>query len=448
MLEKKINPLKYTNTPIEGILQATKWQFYWLCGLILCFAYERPLLTITPFDRTNPRIFDVMFFIGLILILPKLRKPNFLPKSFTVWKNLVYWFCFCALVWSIFFLPWSYGYFSLYAAARYLMGLLVIYMALLVPLNTERKRIIHGLLVICGIFVFIYTFLEYRGSIGGSSSVVLNQNLEVFVGEGVLVGPYGASYFQLAQSSALFFCFALTFFLNSKKNSMQYIMPLIVCIIGWPLVYSGARTGLGLALVSLIVLLIYNNRLRKHFLVFIVSATILIITTGQIDRVEESFASGTSFKRLEDNDGEDNSLAGRVSQTFDLSIWSTYTAGALLPLIGGGFYVAPIGINNEAEYRVDYGIHSVLLFPFEQAGVIGIFLFFQFIYYSVRDLLKRIKEKNIIDRNFALAFFSYLISSLIAGVGGHNFWQGFSSGNFNTCFIICLVLALSKSIDQ
>ncbi len=233
---------------------ASQWPFYWLCGLVLSFAYERPLVYLTPYDRTNPRLFDVMVVLGILTVLPTLRYRVRLPKAYRIWAFLVGWFCFCAIL-SAIYLPPTYGKFSLFFAFKYLVGLLVVYMALRIPLSADQKRILHGMMVLGGVFVALYCIPQY---IAGTGVVVVKEDLEVQAGEGVLAGPFGASYFELAQYSSLSFACALTFFMTARSELMRLAGPIVAAFIGWPLLFSGARTGLALGVISVVVLFIYD----------------------------------------------------------------------------------------------------------------------------------------------------------------------------------------------
>ena len=77
----------------------------WVYTFILGFAYEKPIFYVTSLDRLNPRLFDILIVIGVILFWKDIFKPNKFPKSIGYWKWLVIWFGFCALTWFTFFLP-------------------------------------------------------------------------------------------------------------------------------------------------------------------------------------------------------------------------------------------------------------------------------------------------------------------------------------------------------
>jgi hypothetical protein len=415
---------------------ATRWQFYWLCALILSFAYERPLAYLTPYDRTNPRLFDLLVLIGALMFMPKIWKRLPLPKPFRIWTMIVAWFCFCALVWAVFLLPWEYGQFSLFGAARYIEGLAAVYMASSIPLNVRRKRFIHGIIVLGGVFIAIYCIPEY---IRGDSDIVVRPDLEVNVGEGYIIGPFGgASYFQLAQTSALFFACTLTYFLSFRHKSVRMLGPITAALVAWPLLFCGARTGLGLMIISGVTLFVMLRQIRGALVLLAALSVVLIFIVGS-DNVMSYLVSGATIERLLTSEGGINSLEERFSIMSNFSL-ENYRAGYMLPVIGAGFNVAPLS-GGETDYRIDYGIHNIYLFAYEQAGVVGLLLFLWFAVTVMRCLWKTRDQGNLIDVSFANSLLAYFFATLIVGIGGHNFWQGFGSGNFNTCLIIVLLIA-------
>jgi len=227
---------------------------------------------------------------------------------------------------------------------------------------------------------------------------------------------------------------------------LRYSGPLIAAFVAWPLFFSGARSGLGLILISAVALFILEKRLRRTTFALAIVLSLLVFTFDQAS-FSDVIESGTTIRRIEANKEGSNSIEVRMNAIGKFSL-DSYKEGNLLPLIGGGFYVAPMSYGGSRYYyRVDYGIHSIYLFPLEQAGVIGIILFIWFLFVSAKGLLYKIKEQHPTDQDFAKAFLAYFIAALIAGIGGHNFWQGFGSGNFNTFFMISLLIALIPSVD-
>lgn len=166
-------------------LRAKRWEFLWLCGLILSFAYELPIWYPTSYDRVNPRLFDLMFFVGVLTVLPKLPRGVRVPRLFRIWASIVAVFCFCALVWSVGILLWEYGKFSLFFAAKYVPGLIAIYIAIRIPLDARQKRIIHYMVVAGGVFVALYSIGQY-GS--GGTEVMISGGKTIAVDEELVYG--------------------------------------------------------------------------------------------------------------------------------------------------------------------------------------------------------------------------------------------------------------------
>ena len=263
-------------------------------------------------------------------------------------------------------------------------------------------------MVLGGIFVSLYCLYEY---VGGTGEVALRDNLVITLAAGIIVGPFGASYFQLAQTSSLLFACSLMYsvspFSGLRKSLDTLIAAAISSFIAWPVFVSGARTGLALVLFSAVILAIINREVRRIILVsvFLISPVLLLLSN--VEKVLEFVESGTTVQRLIDleEDDEEDSIAQRLGISIDIS---KYMAGPWLPVIGAGFYVspvsgsgnvyAPISFNGETyDGRIDFGIHSVYLFPFEQAGVVGLFFFLWFVIEVLKCLRKATQQKNSTD---------------------------------------------------
>lgn len=415
---------------------AANWPFYWLCALILSFAYEQPLVYLTPYDRTNPRLFDVLVIVGVVAVLPLRGQSHYVSRTFNIWRSLVAWFCFCALVWAIGELPWDYGMYSIFRALTYLEGLIALYIALRIPLDERRKWILHGLMVICGVFVAAYCILEYQQ---GFTAVIVRPDLEVQIEKGSLVGPFGSSYFQLAQTQSLFFVFAMTFRYARNGTLSNALLPIVALFIGWPLMSSGSRTGLGLALLAVCILFFLDRRLLGS-LKFSPLLVLLALSVFDYDFFSQIFSDSYTIKRAVEMGDTENSLLKRMETVFGFS-QVQYKAGAMLYFLGGGFYVSPVIDGGVERYRIDYGVHSLFLFPFEQAGIIGFILFIRFAASALRTMRKCRLSIGGSDRDFSNAVLAYFVASLLVGVGGHNFWQGFDSGNVNTLILLAILMA-------
>ncbi len=415
------------------------WHFVWLCSLVLSFAHELPLAYLTPFDRTNPRLFDVLSLIGVVVLCSKETRTGKFPRPFSLWSALIIWFCFCAIIWAI-FLPPNYGNIAVFRALKYVQGLIVVFIALQIPIDEKRKKVLQSMMVFGGLYIATFCVFQY---VRGDTLIQVRDGLFVDVGLRNLTGPFGASYFQLAQTSSLFFIFSLFQSLQAKSLPMRFVYLAASCFISWPLFASGSRTGLGLFVVSLLVAIVVERRLRRTVLALgIVLIGFILIGFGHW--VELLMSGNTLQRAVNMRDGSANGLANRLLAVIHFPL-STYAAGALVLAIGGGFYVAPVVINGVDLYRIDYGLHSFYLFPLEQGGVLAFTLFIYFIISSFRHLQISRNTRNSTDRNFANATFAYFVATLVAGIGGHNFWQGFGSGNVNTLILLIVMLALNPS---
>jgi hypothetical protein len=418
-------------------VRTKQWHFYWLCGLILSFSYEKPLLYLTSYDRTNPRLFDVFAIIGIIVALQNRQSGTYVPVSYQYWKTLVLWFCVCAVVWSVSsLLPFEYARFSIFFAGMYLVGFFVISCAIMIPINEEQKKILLMVSVFGGVFVAIYCTYEY---LTGGTEIQILDDKSVAISEGTLVGPFGVSYFQLVQHQCLSFCMACALAAREKKAFKRLAWGAVALFISWPLFFSGSRTGLALFVVSLLVLFVLNKELRKMLTTIFIFLIIVFAFAG--NSIQDQFMSGRTGQRLQDYSDGGNSISSRVSMFQNFDITSYTWSGAVVPFIGAGFYVAPIYVKEVPQYRVDYGFHNIYIFAFEQSGVVGLILFLAFLRYTLKGLSTLRSSGSEIDRFFAYALTAFIIAEMVSGFFGQIFWRGFGTGNFNTYLILMLVLA-------
>lgn len=418
-------------------IHAAKWKFYWLCGLIIAFAYERPLAQLTAFDRVNPRLFDVFFIVGLLAGFSFKRKVVPTPKLLEYWKWLVVWFCICAVVWSVAFLPLEYAQLSTFLAFQYLIGLIVIYWAINIPITEQQKKILMLLAVGGGVFVSIYCIPEY---LTGGTELAITQEKSVFIEKGTLLGPFGSTYFHIIQYQVLAFCIACVLGAMEPNNLWKIAWGAVAIFISWPLFFCGSRTGLLLLFLTVVVLFLLS---RKNRMVFFILSALLIISyfVVNIGTIEEVFFTGRTGERLIGYSEGSNSAEERWSSILNYDITSYKWGGSIVPFFGGGFYVAPIFNNVVPYYRVDYGVHNIYLFVFEQSGIAGLIIFLLFVIYTIKRLIKIKASTSEIDRFFSIALLSFFIAVMLAGIFGQIFWRGFGTGNFNTYLILMLCIA-------
>lgn len=151
----------------------------------------------------------------------------------------------------------------------------------------------------------------------------------------------------------------------------------------------------------------------------------------------EQFLLKNSYTLSRSQELEDSNESSTVRQRVLMGAtyeFSKYDNSVLLPILGGGFYVAPIA----AKYRVGYGAHNNYVFAFEQLGILGLVLYLYFLF-KFLVLAKRNKSNMI-----ALIMVPYIFSLLFVGFSGQTFWRGFGNGNTNTLLILLMALSLEK----
>ncbi len=429
------------------IHQATKIQFRWLIFLILSFAYDIPIYELTPFERVNPRLVDVATILGIVFILPKLRKTR-LPNLFKIWKIMVIWLVFCSIIWSVFWLPWQgVGMFSVFYALRYLQGLLLLYMALSIPLSVEQKQKIMYAVIVGGVFVSMYAIPEY---IRGDTIRHLAGGKVVYHYAGTLFSSLGTSYHHLAGFSSLSFAMALSSLLVIKAKRNRVLMLALAVFVAWPALFSGARSGLLAIGIIFILSYFYLKVLRSYLAItFLVSIPLLIPVIADLPALSDIESKSMAIQRL--SSMEDNEKGNAIATRFGLGGYNLELyewQGSRLLLFGGGFYAVPHSINETLHYRIGYGIHNSYLFPLEQAGIFAFFLFFFFLYYIYKSLKRMRKSVNRVDKAFAIGMWMFFITQIISGFfGGNAIWQSVGMENFSTYVLLIYMLA-SKNVEQ
>ena len=429
-----------TSSPV---LRARKWEFWWLCGLILSFAYELPIWFLTSYDRVNPRLFDVMFFLGVLTVLRNLRREVRVPPLFRIWAAIVGVFCFCALIWAIGILPWEYGKFSLFFAGKYVEGLIVIYIAAKIPLDTRQKRIIHCLVIAGGVFVALYSIPQYNSGATEAAEWAISGDKTVSTFGRVVFGPLSRSYFHIGIFSTLSFAMAFALVPAIRRLKYSWLCFGLAFFVAWPALVCGARAAIvGVGIVLLITLFLKSKLIAKVLLFFVLG--LLLSYAADVNVRSLNFDEiSLGAKRLQGESGH-NSISKRVFRNYSIDqyMWD----GLPVPFIGAGFYVAPVDNGmGSFNYRVGYGIHNAYLFAFEQGGLAAFLLYLLFLTRTMKYLNRMRNSVSIVDSSFAFGLFTFMAALLVVAFGGQVFWRGFETGNLNTYIVLLLVLATSQT---
>jgi hypothetical protein len=430
----------------------------WLCALILSFSYELPLVQLTSFNRLNPRLFDIMSILGLPLLL---GKPAAWSQSSSIilrhWTKIVGVFLVCSIFWTFAIEYWNVGRYCLYFGGRYLQGLIVLYCATRVRIDEPRKKTIVRMMIIGGAFVASYAVVEYfRGLQLTAKIVQITGDRVLKVQTGSLFGPLSATYFHIGVFSMLSFAIALGFASQLRTPLKRWMGVALALFVGWPTAFCGSRASLVGALVVVIGIAVNNRIFRRQL---IISSIIMGLSIAWFrphisteEGIQKSFTI-ERFLKLEKEGNQNDSIESR----FFLSISpADYFYGASLPLLGAGFYVAPVIVEYGARgafsgdhgetYRIGYGVHNMYLFPLEQGGVLALILFVVFLL-SVHRSLKRVcKEASTVTKGLAIGTRAFFYAMLVMGVGGQVFWN--YEGNGNLLVYLILTFMISTAIPM
>jgi len=378
-----------------------------------------------------------MFFVGVLTVLPNLRRGVRVPSLFRIWAEIVAVFCFCALVWAVGILPWEYGQFSLFFAAKYIEGLIVIYIAVKIPLDARQKRIIHSLVVCGGVFVALYSISQY-GS--GTTEWEISGGKIVRSFEGVIYGPLSRSYFHVGLFSVLSFAMTLTLVPAIRNIWRSWLCLGLAFFVAWPALACGSRAAIaGVAIVLLVSVFLRPIFMRKFLALVILAACFIYVADVNIKAIDKEDLS-FGFKRFERLRDSRHSTLNRLKIHYSID---QYMFGGLpVPFIGAGFYVAPVDDGmGSLRYRVGFGIHNSYLFAFEQGGTLAFVLFLLFLACAIRYLNRGCKSRLPVDRQFALGLSAYMAFLLANAFAGQAFWRSANTANFNTYVVLLLMIA-------
>ena len=400
-----------------------KLQSLWLYLVFISFFYELPVFVIS-FDRLNPRLLDIAFIIGLFIRGDKLfnKTRNVIYHS---WSKIVLWFSLCAIISVMFLTPSNAKLYSLLAIVRYIESLLLIKMVLSVDFD---KKILLRSAFVGLIFDSMYCIYQL------SHPAVRELTPGNFVEVDYLTGPLSSSYFEIAQLLPLAFIVIVSLSHQVTTSSFKRLLIQIISVLlCWPLLFTGSRTGLILMLVTILTYFVSSGLRGVAFL-----SLLTVLGFGLFQRFDsDSSQLYTITRALFLEEEEDGSVDDRleVTRVFD---FQNYDNALVMPFVGAGFNVAPINGHN----RIDYGVHSMYLYPLEQAGIVGFILFLSFLVCCLKHFYKGKRSDT-----FVLGAFSYLIAMMVTGIGAHNFWREFSSGNINTFILLvfCLALKFNKN---
>ncbi len=404
----------------------------WLYLLLFSFAYEKPLIILSSMDKLNPRLFDIVLILGLLFTYG--NKSSFNDEIYKKWCSIIAWFSICVMLGFLLFnIALDTKFFMLYYLLEYYKGVLALFILFKIPSGRVSLDDVFYPIIYGGVFVSLYCVYEITV---GIEQVVLSDSLVLNKPRWLVWGPFVGAYFHIAVYMPLVTTLLFSKLVSSKGGKWGWFVLFIFC--SWPIFFCGSRTAIFLWLVTILCVTYYNKKNRFVFFVGLASVIPLIFVIF----TSKSLSGNDTINRLQSFESSasthaDNSIVSRALYAANFGL-TKYDEHTLLPIIGGGFYVAPV----EGNARIGYGFHNIYFFIFEQSGFIGVLLFLVFI---ISFLKKGLRFLNIEYEDtyywFILAVVAYMVSSLILGWAGHTFWRGFATSNFNTLRVLLLVVA-------
>ncbi len=408
-------------------------------------------------DRVNPRLFDLAFWSGVFFILPTLpKKRRPLPLFFKLYTGVILTFTFCAILWAAFLVPFYYGKYSLFFAYKYLTTVVLGYILLNLPLSAEQKRRALFAFILSGIFVSIYCFFEYMAPL--PKVIKLAEGKFLVVNSKVLYGPLGASYHYLSIFSSYLFIFNFIYASLSKGFWSKFIFFFLAILTGWPAAFSGSRTGLLFFPTAILFSFFFIPKKIRTYTILLTSIfAILIYSYRQvifdptknktIDRILH-----TEKKLLEEDveaEINENSALSRFLIITKFS-FSEYKFPYLTPIIGAGFYIAPVKTPfGDYFYRVGYGFHHGYLIVLEQGGVIAFVIFLFYLVFLFRRLFFVYRESTVsIDKYFAISAICILSTWMIVELFQSLYWINAATYNSHQFIMTIYFLATTFSREH
>ena len=419
-----------------GKERISRMGFAVLAFMILSFSYELPLVNLTRYDRLNPRLFDVA---SVLLVLYWLFAGRVSGWRLT-WRNPVVksWLIVClffglATASSRLWIPADKYPYSVFFYLKYLESMVVILLTAAAPWDEEARRKALWVALVGAQWVCLYAILQYFNIVSTHRYLPTGEMIIMF--EKGIYSTLGNTYFHLGMYSVLCFLIGLTLIMSSTGLAKLFsIVMTALCVV--PAVLSGSKAGfLGLLISSILIVTEkqYRRIMGIAVVILCVGVGIYLYQTSVTRERIETGHGGTPMQRL---------MSG------PLTLMEAYREhGVRLLLVGGGFYVVPIG----GKYRIGYGNHNIFLFPLEQAGVGG-FLAGLWLWFSLRrGLIRASREgqgKLPVLNSLASAMKVFLYCLMIVGIAGQVFYFGFGTEHLTDYILVMFLIATTNGIVE
>lgn len=238
----------------------------------------------------------------------------------------------------------------------------------------------------------------------------LFQNRDRFRVSSLFTNPFDYGFINL-----ILFLYYMYIYI-SKQYSNKYLVLSALIMGAWAVIFCGCRSVLLTLIISIIIFLFYNYRLRKLSKYIFSSIILFIILYLSIPFLKEiTDAIISLFNSQDGSTVQGSSIGMRLTQLYGSIEYFNQS-----PLLGNGFEYINKGLGwqdfDQSKMNTDmYGFESIIFVLLIERGLIGIIAY---IYFAIK-VYEYINKKKNIDRTCAAFGFSvfsaYLIFSILTG---------------------------------
>jgi hypothetical protein len=427
----------------------TRFDPLWINLLFLSFAFDRPILTLTGFLRVDPRPFDLVWAGFLLYVLKNRHRLKARISAPWYFKRplflLLLWFA-VVVTFQFAFMPGFYQNYSIYFLLRYFQLFIAVWLVATSKLSDQQRITTIRLFLISVVAVTLIGLLQYLGVVPFIRRIGPGQLVD-FTGLGALgfevriTSTLGEHYAHFGNYSLLGVVLATLLIMNRGKrsgaNGLAYIA-LLSGIVGIAL--SQALSAFyGLLLFGFLLLLFTTitqagSRPRLYVLMILVAILVVLLLMNAppnvLGRFERSVGLIQTGIEVPDNP------VSRFARAFDFIRNFQLNASFQDFVLGRGFYVARDFMELR---RVGYGLHNIVVFPLEQAGVpgflLGLYVFWVFISRPWKQM--RNPKYTKLMRSASLVVFCWAVMLLGTGQSGQIFWI-FEAYGFWFVLVLCM----------
>lgn len=365
--------------------------------------------------------YNIIIFILLIFSIPHIKKT---PCSYKLKSYLINFSLYIVITSTIA----SIGNFTLSEQIKNLTlffaeYLLLTYCFLYIKFDKKSITFFNYSLVAAIIVIFIYGVINYitkinlyitflTNLVGSDDMASMFQNEE----RGIIEGRISSTFIHpLLLGQMMLLCFSYLFYqLKDKINKLLYFLILIAIAILCFL--CGSRSAFFPLFFVITVYLVYCIKLKKIIKYLAgVFIGLLLISPFLSDEATDTFKSMIFIwdqKASEKIDIKGSSIEGRKSQ-----LDAAFNLIQGNPILGNGIgFVQKYGADNDDLL----GAESIILQKLVDNGILGLFVYFIFYFYSFKYVYKKCKT-NFQKASVVSLSGSYFFSLLTNGVGYSSF---------------------------